>query len=418
MKKSFLTLCFLLCLLGKAIAFQTNDSLQISLLTCSPGEFAYEKFGHTAIRVIDKSKNLDIVFNYGIFSFDTENFYYKFIKGETDYMLGVTNTVDFLPEYAARNSSVTEQILNLTTEEKERLLQALLVNYEPQNRKYRYNFVYDNCSTRPRDMIMASVDGIVSFPKETFELKTFRAHIEDYAGWNTWLMFGIDIVFGTPADSYTGKMTSMFLPEILMAEFKNAKIIQPKEKNERNLIQNEVVLVPRTHKEASSVAIFSPIAVCILLLIAGIGITLWDLKRRRRNKLFNSLLFIITGLAGVIVFYLSFISIHPLVQGNYNLLWLCPLNLIAGIIIWFRPLRKLLFYYLIVYSLMLLIALFVFMFNIQSSEISFITLIILLLTRSLHWITYRRKRKFSMRLNKSKNSRRQTSNYHHKYRAK
>ena len=394
MKNYFLIICLLFCFFWvKAATFENGDSLQISLLTCSPGKIAYEKFGHTAIRVIDKSSNLDIVFNYGIFSFDTERFYAKFMKGETDYVLGVVPTVHFLSEYAERNSSVTEQILNLTTNEKTWLAQALLVNYEPQNRKYRYNFVYDNCSTRAMDMTINNVDGVVIFPKKNFETQTFRAHIEDYAGWNTWLMFGIDMLFGATADVHVAKKTSMFLPEILMAEFREAKIVQPKDSSERILVQKEIMLVTcdNGEVETSLLSPFSPITICFLLLVIGVAITIWDLKRKRRNKLLNSVLFIATGLAGIIVFYFSFISVHPLVQENYNLLWLCPLNLIVGIIIWFRSLRSLLFYYLLVYSLMLIAALIVFAFSWQSANIAFMPLIILLLTRSLHWITYKRK---------------------------
>jgi hypothetical protein len=409
MKNHFFTLCLLFCFWGaNAAPFENADSLQISLLTCSPGKIAYEKFGHTAIRVIDKSNGLDIVFNYGIFSFDTEHFYIKFMKGETDYVLGVTSTVHFLPEYAERNSSVTEQILNLTTNEKQRLVEALLINYEPQNRKYRYNFVYDNCSTRAMKIIIENVDGVVIFPKKAAELKTFRAHVEDYAGWNTWLMFGINMLFGVAADTHATKMTSMFLPEILMAEFREAKIIQPESSVERNLVQNEIVLVARNNgkTETSSLSISFPFITCTLLLIVSILVLIWDLKRKRRNRLFNSILFITTGLVGVIVFYFSFISVHPLVQENYNLLWLCPLNLVAGIIIWFRPLRLPLLYYLFIYSIMLLAVLFIFAINWQSANAAFIPLIVTLLTRSLHWITYKRKGAISIQQMISKKKKR------------
>ena len=393
MKNYFLTFCLFYCLLGvNAATFSTGDSLQISLLTCSPGKLAYEKFGHSALRVVDKSKDLDIVFNYGIFSFDIESFYIKFMKGETDYVLGVASTAHFLPEYAERNSSVMEQVLNLTKEEKERLVEALLVNYEPQNRKYRYNFVYDNCSTRPRDIIMANVDGVISFSRN-FEPETFRTHVEKYAGSNTWLMFGIDMLFGASADAYASRMISMFLPEILMNEFRSAKIVHPIDKNERDLVLSEALLVTRNNEKtvSDSLSVFSPIIICSLILILGIAITVWDLKRKRRSKLFNSILFVTTGLAAIIVFYFSFISIHPLVSENYNLLWLCPLNLVAGIIIWFRPLRLPLLYYLLAYSIMLFAVLFLFAINWQSVNIAFIPLIVTLLIRSLHWITYKRK---------------------------
>ena len=407
MKNTFLTFCLLFCLFSaKAVTFSTGESIRISLLTCSPGPIAYEKFGHTAIRVVDEPNNLDIIFNYGLFSFQTDNFYYKFIKGETDYTLGVTTTTHFLPEYAMRNSSVKEQVLNLTKEEKEHLLQALLVNYEPQNREYRYNFVYDNCSTRPRDMIMNSVDGVVIFSKGNSELKTFRTYIEEYAGWNTWLMFGIDIVFGATADGYATKMASMFLPEVLEMEFREAKIISPGKKGERNLISKEIVLVDGddTVEDANKymTILFSPIIICALLLLIGMLLMFFDFKRKHRSKLFYSILFIVTGLAGVIIFYLSFISIHPLVRNNYNLLWLNPLNIVAGIILWFRSLRPILSYYLCANLIALITFLFLLLFNIQYVNVAFISLIALLLFSSLHWISYRKGGSILMRLTNSK----------------
>ena len=167
-------------LLVKAASLSPSESMQISLLTCSPGKVAYEKFGHTAIRIFDPAQVVDVVFNYGVFSFETNNFYYKFIKGETDYMLGAAQTADFLAAYALRNSSVTEQVLNLTQKEKEKLVEMLTVNYQPENRSYRYNFVYDNCSTRARDVIMNSIDGISVFSDKHVELKTYREYVEQY----------------------------------------------------------------------------------------------------------------------------------------------------------------------------------------------------------------------------------------------
>src|ERR1035437_506830 len=159
MKKYLLIVCILLTYI-KLDAQQViiGDSAVISLITCSPGQEVYSKFGHTAIRVKDPSNAIDIVFNFGIFSFETENFYYKFIKGETHYQLGVYETGFFLPEYVDRNSMVWEQILNLTTTEKRNLINNLLTNYEPQNRVYRYNFVFECCSTRPRDKILSSIN--------------------------------------------------------------------------------------------------------------------------------------------------------------------------------------------------------------------------------------------------------------------
>ena len=164
MKRFFLytILSFFLLLpsAGQAPA-NSNDSIRLSLLTCAPGEEIYSLFGHTAIRYENPSQGIDAVFNYGLFSFNTPNFIFRFSLGETDYQLGVTDYEHFAAEYAFYGRSVWQQTLNLTDEEKTKLIQLLQENYRPENRVYRYNFFYDNCATRPRDKIEESIAGKV-----------------------------------------------------------------------------------------------------------------------------------------------------------------------------------------------------------------------------------------------------------------
>jgi len=244
MKRFSIIAILLLCILSSnAQQISFSDSAVISLITCSPGEEVYSKFGHTAIRINDAKSGNDLVFNYGIFSFETENFYYKFIKGETDYQLGIYDTRYFLPEYAQRNSMVWEQILNLTQPEKKNLINLLLKNYEPQNRTYRYNFVFDNCSTRPRDKIIGALNGYIKFQPDT-EFKTYREWIGIYVGTDTWLKFGIDIVFGLDADQFADTSEGMFLPENLMNEFQTARVISSNGQI-RNLVTQKNVLVSK-----------------------------------------------------------------------------------------------------------------------------------------------------------------------------
>ena len=143
MKRFFLytILSFFLLLpsAGQAPA-NSNDSIRLSLLTCAPGEEIYSLFGHTAIRYENPSQGIDVVFNYGLFSFNTPNFIFRFSLGETDYQLGVTDYEHFAAEYAFYGRSVWQQTLNLTDEEKTKLIQLLQENYRPENRVYRYNF--------------------------------------------------------------------------------------------------------------------------------------------------------------------------------------------------------------------------------------------------------------------------------------
>jgi len=339
---------------------------------------------------------VDVVFNYGIFSFETEHFYYKFIKGETDYQLGIYDTNFFLPEYAERNSMVWEQVLNLTSAEKKNLVATLLENYEPQNRIYRYNFVFDNCSTRPRDKITSSVDGYIRY-HQTSEPTTFRRWVGDYVGTDTWLKFGIDLIFGIDADAVASQKESQFLPEVLMSDFQEAEIVTLDGKSRKLVEKSATVLVDKKHVETTT-SIFDfllkPLAVSLFLLILGVLITLLDIKYKKHNKIFDSILLFITGIAGVIAFYLMVFSTHPLVASNLNILWINPLNMIVAFLIWIKPLRKILFVCGILNLGLLAATLITFSLSIQSFNLAAFPIIVLLMLRSSHWVDMAKKKIF------------------------
>jgi len=395
MKRFFLVACILLSVLKlNAQQISIGDSAVVSLITCSPGEEVYSKFGHTAIRINDSTNGVDLIFNYGIFSFETENFYYKFIKGETDYQLGIYDTKYFIPEYKQRNSMVWEQILNLTLQEKKELIRLLLKNYEPQNRTYRYNFIFDNCASRPRDKILSSIHGYVRYRPAT-DAKTFRQWVGMYVGTDTWLKFGIDIVFGMDADREANINESMFLPDNLMYEFQTAQIHSPGNQI-RELVSEKKILVDKSNTTVRpDPVIYKPVTIFIILLVIGIILTVWDIKEKKRHsKFFDTILLFITGIGGVIAFYLMFFSLHPLVRSNLNLLWLNPLNLVVALFIWIKPLRVALFYYQIVNILLLLAALFAFAISVQSFNVASFPLIVLLLMRSTSWFALTKRRIF------------------------
>jgi hypothetical protein len=397
MKKSILFFYFCFSIINiTAQQISISDSAIISLISCSPGKEVYAKFGHTALRVNDKTNGIDLVFNYGIFSFETKNFYYKFIKGQLDYQLGVYDTKFFLPEYAARNSMVVEQILNLTPDERNKLIHYLTENYEPQNRIYRYNFVYDNCSSRPRDKIISALNGHIKF-QTVAESNTFRQWIGKYVGIDTWLKFGIDLIFGMEADKIASQNESMFLPEILMFEMQSAQIISANGNSRKLVAKRNILVEAKEEKEPPTSWFQKPIGFSIFLLLLGSIITLWDLKRKRHYKKFDSVILFISGLAGVIIFYMMAFSEHPLVTQNLNLLWLNPLNLFVAVVLWVRPLRKILFYYQILNLILLIGALFAFALSSQVFNIANFPLIVLLLIRSSHWFWRAKRRVFKGR---------------------
>ncbi|MEI8271725.1 MAG: DUF4105 domain-containing protein [Paludibacter sp.] len=397
MKRIFLYFFILLSTLKlNAQQLMFSDSTIVSLITCSAGEEVYEKFGHTAIRLKNPHSAIDVVFNYGIFSFETPDFYYKFIKGETDYELGVYDTGNFLACYAQRNSLVWEQILNLNSNEKRVLIKNLLRNYEPENRVYRYNFVFDNCSTRPRDKILGSIHGYVKF-EDNSDVKTYRQWIGSYVGNDTWLKFGIDLLFGKDADQSPTFSESMFLPEVLMTGFQTAEIHSLNNQNRKLVLDKKLLIDKKEVEQKLSIFSIKPLTLTLILFIIGLLITIWDLFRNHHYKLFDSVLLISTGIGGLLVAYMMIFSSHPLVKSNLNILWLNPLNILLGIFMWFPKLRTPIFFYEIINILLLIGGLFSFALSTQIFNLAAFPLIVLLLLRSTSWFVYLKKRMYKRR---------------------
>ncbi len=323
---------------------EVGDSAQVSVLTCSPGKLSYEKFGHTAIRYKDSVANVDMVFNYGIFDFNEKNFYWNFIKGNTYYMLGVYDTKYLIEEYTNTGRQVIEQVLNLSKEEMQQLMDDLMINRLPENRKYLYNFVFDNCATRPRDKIYSILnkDKIQNTCTANDKL-TFRQWIGLYTGEESWLKFGIDLVFGIESNQRVKHWQTLFLPDNLKTELENTVILVPDSANKTvPLVKSENLLVKsnKIYRKNKKITYLQPITVTSSILFLVILITLMGLLKERMYKGLDTLLLGIVGLVSIVLLFLMFVSIHPLVKLNYNILWANPISLILAITIWFKSLRK------------------------------------------------------------------------------
>ncbi len=327
-----------------------EDSIHISLLTCAPGDEIYTLFGHTAIRVKIANQNIDRVYNYGLFNFNTPNFVFRFALGKTDYQLGATTFPYFLAEYEYYNRAVWEQTLNLTLEEKNRLIHLLNDNNKPENRIYRYNFFYDNCATKPRDIISESIIGDIKYTGNINE--TFRSIIHQHTENHLWSEFGIDLCLGSPADKKVSISESMFAPFYLMALFNDAKIID-KEGNERTLIKDKKTIFSPKEVHTTKKTMLSPLVLfslffCIILFISYKGI-----KKRKSYWGIDLLLLSLYGIAGCVLGFLSFISTHPAVYPNYLLLVFNPIHLLAIPFALRRIRKKQKSYYLIIYCILL-----------------------------------------------------------------
>lgn len=320
---------FIFCLfMGVAFSVQSQstDSIRFSLLTCAPGTEIYSLFGHTAIRYENYTRRIDVVFNYGMFSFNTPNFIFRFVAGETDYQLGITPYSYFEAEYAMRGSSVYQQVLNLTQSEKERLLTILENNYLPENRIYRYNYFYDNCTTRARDKIEECIEGKVVYP-DSLSGKSYRSIVHEFTAGSSWDEFGIDLCLGAEADKEINKRQQMFSPFYMKYYASNAYIVDAGG-TRRPLILDETKIVDVEPEEVQPGFILSPL-MCGALFLALCVVMAWgQWKTQRIWWGWDIVLYGLQGLAGCIIAFLFFFSVHPTVGSNWLLILFNPIPLL------------------------------------------------------------------------------------------
>jgi hypothetical protein len=337
------SLYFLLSFVSLFTNAQVNyDSLQVSLLTVEPRpNETYTVFGHTALRLFDPVNRIDAVLNWGTFNFHAPNFLYRFVKGETDYILAASPYDSFRQEYFLGNATVVEQVLRIPNENKEALIDLLATHLKPENREYRYNFLFDNCTTRPRNIIEEFCGEDLVYPVQT-EKNTFRDLIHSCTNPYPWLTFGIDLVIGSGADSLVTFRQELFLPEKLMNALEHSTIINSQEE-EYPLVISSGVVIHSFGNEAPPLKFWdSPLKIGIILLLIYSILVITAYKRaktdnpplpspmgRGRGWGFFSLLFLVAALAGCVVFFLSFFSYHPCTQYNWNILWLHPLHFIG-----------------------------------------------------------------------------------------
>ena len=303
-----------------------SDAATISLLTGSPGAELYSTFGHSAIRVRDAEQNLDIVFNYGTFDFNTPNFYMKFAQGKLLYKLSVEEFNNFQYGFKNENRSVVEQVLNLSMSQKERLYQLLLDNYKPENRYYKYDFFFDNCATRIRDLMPAAFGDSFqyNYPVTWKESgMTFRNLIDLYLGNHHWSDFGIDLALGLPTDGKASPADYMFLPDYLMEGFETATMERDGEK--LPFVLSTVEIIPRK-QAAPSEFFITPVILGWVIFVLTLAISSTGFRTKQNFQLFDTIFFSMIGIIGWVVFLLDFFTDHIATKNNLNMLWAVPLH--------------------------------------------------------------------------------------------
>ena len=319
----FLIVLLCACLAGAASAQQARlgPEARISVITCGPGTDLYAQFGHSAFRVQDPSQGLDWIYNYGTFDFDTPNFYMKFARGKLRYALSRTTFPSFLYTYQLEGRWVSEQWLDLDIGQKNALFEYLERNHLPENRYYQYDFLDENCATKIPDVLMEVLGpGLEVVSGFTGDGSTYRELIQENLETNSWSSLGIDLALGAVVDRRADPLGYSFLPEYVRQLVAGATL----HGKPLTLLERDILDLPNPKNIRYFTA--NPLFWSLLLLVFTGTISWIDYRNGARSRWLDFLLFLSTGLAGLLIAFLWFFTDHTSTAWNFNILWAFPVN--------------------------------------------------------------------------------------------
>ncbi len=308
------------------VSQQRIPGLRISLLTCGTGQEVWETFGHTAVRITDSAAQPpfnDIVYNYGMFNGFDKDFELKFMRGKLSYFVATAFFGDFMEEYYEYGRSVQEQVLLLPDDAKLQIKAYLDHNTLPDNRYYKYDFFFDNCATRIRDVFPRSLGAGFHFGLtiKADQKISFRDIMNQYFYRRHWERVGVNVLLGSKIDQIMSNKDIMFLPDYLRDGLAGASLNgSPVSTKPASLLEGSPHLPAGTNV---------PLVLFIIILactIAGHTLKqLWVLGR-----IMNVVLLTASGLLGILILVMWFATDHQGCSNNYNLLWLLPTNLMLA----------------------------------------------------------------------------------------
>ena len=379
-----LLLCSAIC---RAEVPELSDSSKISLLTCAPGKDLYSAFGHTGIRVIDYKNRFDLVFNYGTFDDNQPLFYAHFVQGQMIYSISFETFPDFMSEYITEKRSVVEQELQLSNEDKKKIFAFLFNNALPENRNYPYDFFWDNCATRPRDVFEKVLGSRLEYKSDSScgfaQNKTMHDMLRLYVHDRPWVDFGFDLILGLPCEAQATPRNQTFLPDYLAKLFACASVDnQPFVTNTHNILEYNlpVIDVP-----------VQPLHLTMFLMLAAFLVYFIERRRQTHFYKFDFFVFLIAGLFGVFFICLWAFTTHYSVPKNMNMLWLMPTHLIAAFLLIKKEKPFWLKYYFLATYILMMVLLLGWKYNPQPINIAFAPLIILLAARAITIFTHQQK---------------------------
>ena len=369
-------------------AQKLSENAEISLLTINPGEELYLAFGHNSIRVKDPANKIDRAYNYGTFSFDVPNFYVKFVAGKLNYMLSVYPSIALINSYKKENRTIREQVLNLNDQQKQDIFHFLQTNSLPQNKFYLYDFFFDNCATRVRDVLENELKDDLVFATDYKDTLTHRDLLRPYLEEHHWSRFGIALILGSVIDHETTLDETMFLPDYLEQAAANATIIIDGKKVP--FVKESLVLFKQTDVNTSVAKLLRPGFIFWTVFIMALVLLGIELKNKKIFLAFDFIYFLFIGIIGLILFFAWFFTDHTAVVKNWNLLWAPPTHFFIVFFLFLKNKPSFLKYYFLASGVIAILILPLWSVIPQVFDFAFIPMLLTISVRSFyHWFYYR-----------------------------
>jgi len=366
--------------IGFAQSPPLSDKAEISIITMGPSqEELYSAFGHSGIRVYDSATHIDAFFNYGVFDFNQPNFYLNFTRGNLNYMVDAYSYSDYLSYYIEHHRFVHEQVLNLSSSQKKQLFDFLWWNIQPQNKYYLYDYFYNNCATKIRDVLKAALKKEVSFDSSFIKTHyTIRDLTDLYLHQQPWGDLGIDICLGLPMDKKAQPFEYMFLPDYIESSFDHAT-----NKSLGQALIKEKIIAYEPEPQKTPFHWYHPWIVFGIFLVFTSCRTWRDWQRKKLSKWFDVTLFFVLGLLGILLLLLWTMTDHKAAANNFNLLWALPTHVIVAIALLFKQKPTWIRIYFLATTILTALLLGVWYFLPQSLNVFLMPLVGVILLRAL-----------------------------------
>ena len=312
-----------------------SDAALVSLLTMVPGDEIYSLFGHSAIRIADPARGLDETYNYGTFDFNQPLFVLRFMGGSLEYVLDSAPYEAEVWKYQTLQRPIIEQRLDVTPGTAQALYDILRENIRPENRGYRYDFFWDNCSTRLLDVLDSALVASGEAPRGLVlpadaAPTTYRELLAPYLVATPATDLGIALALGPPTDAVASPREQAFLPLELMRQLDAATV------DGRALVARRDTVFWVEDAGLPEPVFPWPVALAWGLLVLVVASTVWSRLSLRPDSVMTTgrrldvALFLVVGFAGTVLFLLGAATAHTVTRFNVELLWLWPPHLLAA----------------------------------------------------------------------------------------